>query len=74
MVDVGGGLGYLEGDEVGDGYGRDEEEEEEGLGGAKGHEKLERHAERYGFDVRVLWHSVRRELELGYLTGRNGDG
>lgn len=47
MVDVGGGLGYLEGDEVGDGYGRDEEEEEEGLGGAKGHEKLERHAESF---------------------------
>lgn len=37
-VDVGRGVGELEGDEVGDGYGREEEEEEQSSGGAQGHD------------------------------------
>jgi len=37
-VDVGRGVGELEGDEVGDGYGREEEEEEQSSGRAQGHD------------------------------------
>lgn len=41
--DVGGGMGELEGDEVGDGDGGDKEEDDDGLGGAEaraGHEAV----------------------------------